>query len=257
MTHQDSSESAPFGADDPSTPMAHQAYIGADDPGTPMTCRDSSEEDEFRQADIFTPGAAPASLEFHPDIYAPRRASPLLPRVPAMPNVPIVSPTAVTTPERPIAPFVRTLYALLEGPYDETLCEWRDDGRRIVFPDPTCFAETVCPRCFRHSKWTSFSRMLNMYDFRKVSVAPRDGTVRKKLAPMAFEHESFRRGREGLLHQVQRRKRKKPAEAQRDADRNAEVASLRSRIADLEHRVAQLEFENAQLRGRDHSLQLA
>ena len=44
---------------------------------------------------------------------------------------------------------------------------------------------------------------------------------------------------------------------QRDADREAEVASLRSRITELERRLSQLEAENAQLRSRDYSLQLA
>ena len=57
-------------------------------------------------------------------------------------------------------------------------------------------AETVCPQCFRHSKWTSFSRMLNMYDFEKVSSSPRSGAApaRAGLAPMVFENVNFRRG---------------------------------------------------------------
>ena len=71
-----------------------------DDPGTPMTHQDSSESDELRP-DLFEPGAAP--------LPAPE---------------PVVTPAANAQPERPIAPFVRTPYALLEGPYDETLCEW-------------------------------------------------------------------------------------------------------------------------------------
>ena len=47
---------------------------------------------------------------------------------------------------------------------------------------------------------------------------------------------------------------------QRDADREAEVASLRSRITELERRLSQMEVENAQLRSQannDYSLQLA
>ena len=170
-----------------------------------------------------------------------------------------MTPAANAQPERPIAPFVRTLYALLEGPYDETLCEWSENGRRIVFPDPTQFAETVCPQCFRHSKWTSFSRMLNMYDFEKVSSSPRSGAApaRAGLAPMVFENVNFRRGGQGELYLVQRRRRKKPEDAQRDTAREAEVASLRSRITELERRLSQLETENAQLRSRDYSLQLA
>ena len=64
-----------------------------------MTHQDSSESDELRP-DLFEPGAAP--------LPAPE---------------PVVTPAANAQPDRPIAPFVRTLCALLEGPYDETLCE--------------------------------------------------------------------------------------------------------------------------------------
>ena len=117
----------------------------------------------------------------------------------------------------------------------------------------------MCPQCFRHSKWTSFSRMLNMYDFEKVSSSPRSGDApaRAGLAPMIFENKNFRRGGQGELYLVVRRKRKKPEDARRDADREAEVASLRSRITELERRLSQLEMENAELRSRDYSLQLA
>ena len=101
--------------------------------------------------------------------------------------------------------------------------------------------------------------MLNIYDFRKVSSTPRSGAApaRVGLAPMVFEHDSFRRGGQGELYLVQRRKRKKHEGAQRDADREAEVQSLRSRVTELERRLSQLEAENAQLRSRDYSLQLA
>ena len=94
----------------------------------------------------------------------------------------------------------------------------------------------------------------------KISAStPRSGAApaRAGLAPMVFEHDSFRRGGQGELYLVQRRKRKKPEDAQRDADREAEVQSLRSRVTELERRLSQLEAENAQLRSRDYSLQLA
>ena len=91
-----------------------------DDPGTPMTHQDSSESDELR-----------------PDLFEEKYGAAPLPA-----PEPVVTPAANAQPERPVAPFVRTLYALLEGPYDETLCEWSENGRRIVFPDPTLFAET-------------------------------------------------------------------------------------------------------------------
>ncbi|KAH8091623.1 DNA binding protein [Aureococcus anophagefferens] len=71
-------------------------------------------------------------------------------------------------PERPVAAFVRTLFSLLNGPYEDTLIAWSDDGERIVVADPSRFAAEVCPKFFRHKNWNSFSRMLNMYEFHKV-----------------------------------------------------------------------------------------
>ena len=53
----------------------------------------------------------------------------------------------VAAADRPqVAPFVRTLYRLMEGPYAETFCDWSDAGRRIVFSNPKTFGEVVCPQ---------------------------------------------------------------------------------------------------------------
>ena len=70
-----------------------------------------------------------------------------------------------------VAQFTATLYEILGEDKSEVHCHWSDDGERVVFLDSDAFARSVCPRYFRHSKWTSFSRMLNMYEFRKA----RDG----------------------------------------------------------------------------------
>ncbi|KAK7233348.1 hypothetical protein SO694_00108019 [Aureococcus anophagefferens] len=70
-------------------------------------------------------------------------------------------------PERPVAAFVRTLFSLLNGPYEDTLIAWSGGGgaRRR---GPVALAAEVCPKFFRHKNWNSFSRMLNMYEFHKI-----------------------------------------------------------------------------------------
>ena len=75
--------------------------------------------------------------------------------------------------------------------------KWIDGGDRILVADPKAFARDVCPRYYRHSKWTSFTRLMNMYNFRKCPAE--EGT--------AFEHDYFKRGRAHDLHRVVRKRR--------------------------------------------------
>mmetsp|Transcript_1229 Transcript_1229/g.3706 ORF Transcript_1229/g.3706 Transcript_1229/m.3706 type:complete len:272 (-) Transcript_1229:89-904(-) len=167
--------------------------------------------------------------------------------------------------EKPIASFIRTLFALVNGPYAETLIAWTTDGGRVIVEDPEAFARQVCPRHFRHSKWTSFSRLLNMYNFRKVSAAT-DGTA------VVWEHDDFRRDGQADLWKVVR-KSKMPREPSSPRTRSARVTRSATReklgvaeplpeapseedgaelwmrrAAALERQVAALQLENAQLR---------
>ena len=80
-------------------------------------------------------------------------------------------PTTARPAPTTVAPFTATLCKILAEDKSEVHCHWSDDGERVVFVDADAFARDVCPRYFRHSKWTSFARMLNMYEFRKA----RDG----------------------------------------------------------------------------------
>lgn len=156
-------------------------------------------------------------------------------------------------PGKPVASFVRTLAMLLEGPGEETLVEWSENGRRVFFPDPTEFADTVCPQHFRHANWTSFARMLNMYEFRKCAAAPLgDLPPKGRLPPQVFEHDKFRRGGEAHFHRVKRRptKRKKAGDDGPKGETSGETDRMRTRIKELEARLSALELENETLKSR-------
>ena len=124
-----------------------------------------------------------------------------VPRPPPRPRIQLPTPALDAAPvidtTGPVSNFVRTLYALAEGDYDDTQMEWIDGGERILVADPKAFARDVCPRYYRHSKWTSFTRLMNMYNFRKCPAE--EGT--------AFEHDFFKRGRPYDLHRVVRKRR--------------------------------------------------
>ena len=90
-----------------------------DDPARPMT-QDSSESDELR-----------------PDLWRVRRRA--VARARARGDA-----VRARESERPIAlASSRTLYALLEGPYDETLCEWSERPPHRV-PGPDAVRRDAC-----------------------------------------------------------------------------------------------------------------
>ena len=66
------------------------------------------------------------------------------------------------SPAAPVAPFVQQLFKMVGEGFDGV-------GRRqrFVIPDTQRFAADRCPVYFKHSNWTSFARMLNMYEFRR------------------------------------------------------------------------------------------
>mmetsp|Transcript_12216 Transcript_12216/g.37644 ORF Transcript_12216/g.37644 Transcript_12216/m.37644 type:complete len:269 (+) Transcript_12216:311-1117(+) len=177
----------------------------------------------------------------------------------AMPPTGPAAAAASAADRPPIAAFTRTLFQLLEGPRDETHCDWSDAGRRIVFTNPRLFGEQVCPRHFRHSEWTSFARMLNLYGFKKMSRTPRLGSAASRAAAaQVFEHPHFSRD-SAELHLVARRTKKKASAAddaaaaraaEIEAMRTAEIESHRAPVVELERRLSKLEVENASLRAR-------
>ncbi|KAH8068850.1 DNA binding protein [Aureococcus anophagefferens] len=113
----------------------------------------------------------------------------------------------------PVASFVRTVWTMVTNE-EETLIAWSPDGERIVIADPPRFAAEVCPRYFRHNKWTSFARLLNMYEFHKCPINPVDGSNRR-VPPRALPRA------EGELHRIERKKWTPKSEAKTPAQKRA------------------------------------
>ena len=113
-------------------------------------------------------------------------------------------------PAAPVAPFVQQLYKMVgEGLH----INWAADGAALVIPDTQRFAADRCPVYFKHSNWTSFARMLNMYEFRRRKSA--DGSA-------IFAHPHFTRDGARLARVV----RKKRASSSSWEDVDAEGKSL-------------------------------
>lgn len=72
-------------------------------------------------------------------------------------------------------------------------------GRAFVIHKPTEFVETIMPKYFRMSRFSSFQRQLNLYEFMRITDGPDKG---------AHFHEFFIRGRPVLASQIRRAKTK-------------------------------------------------
>ncbi|EGB09604.1 hypothetical protein AURANDRAFT_24664, partial [Aureococcus anophagefferens] len=96
--------------------------------------------------------------------------------------------------EAPVAPFVQQLFKMVNT---GTLIQWSEDGEAIEVPDPGRFAAEICPLYFRHKNWNSFARMMNMYQFTKLSNEGKSKRAR-------FSHAHFRRGGYDVLWKITR-----------------------------------------------------
>ncbi|KAG9307345.1 hypothetical protein G9A89_017174 [Geosiphon pyriformis] len=107
-----------------------------------------------------------------------------------------------------VSVFVAKLYQLLDSDDYKEYLTWNDSGDVFVICNMDEFAANVLPKYFKHCKFTSFVRQLNIYGFYRVSDARKSKHVRSKHA-CVFSHPQFRRNRQDLLPNI-RRKVSKP-----------------------------------------------
>ncbi|CAG8710007.1 19030_t:CDS:2 [Dentiscutata erythropus] len=103
-----------------------------------------------------------------------------------------------------VSVFVAKLYQLLDGDEYKEYLTWNETGDVFVICNMDEFAQNVLPKFFKHCKFTSFVRQLNIYGFYRVSDARKSKHVRSKHA-CVFSHSQFRRGRQDLLPNIRRK----------------------------------------------------
>ncbi|KAJ3279813.1 Heat shock factor protein 2 [Borealophlyctis nickersoniae] len=103
-----------------------------------------------------------------------------------------------------VSSFIVKLCQLLEDPNHSKYVHWNEAGDVFVLFHAEEFSRVVLPRYFKHGKFQSFVRQLNIYGFYRVSDARKSSFVR---APNAcvFSHSKFIRGRPDLLPFIRRR----------------------------------------------------
>lgn len=95
-------------------------------------------------------------------------------------------------------PFPKKLYRILEDAErhgQETIISWMPSGKSLRIHDPDTFMKEIAPLHFRHSKYTSFMRQLQMYDF----VRAAEGAYID-----CYAHRDFQKGKPELLSNLRR-----------------------------------------------------
>nr|VWP00202.1 Elongator complex protein 3 (EC [Ganoderma boninense] len=104
---------------------------------------------------------------------------------------------------------------IVNDPANEELIKWSENGDSFYVLNHEKFAREVLGRWFKHQKFASFVRQLNMYGFHKIPHL-QQGVLKSDTdtEPWHFEHPNFHRGQPDLLCLIQRKKQ--PAHGQGD-----------------------------------------
>ena len=126
---------------------------------------------------------------------------------------------------------------------------WAQDGRGFIVKDVSRFSDEILTQYFRHSNFSSFTRQLNMYDFKKT----RNGENQK-----VFSQPYFQRGKRHLLAKIQRKKTQPEKQiilANSDEQMSTVMRAQINRIDELEQRVMELETNQNKLWEQNLELQ--
>ncbi|KAH9930768.1 uncharacterized protein B0H18DRAFT_1116879 [Fomitopsis serialis] len=106
-----------------------------------------------------------------------------------------------------VPPFLQKLYEIVNDPRNDELIRWSENGDSFYVLNHERFAREVLGRWFKHQKFTSFVRQLNMYGFHKIPHL-QQGVLKSDTdtEPWNFEHPHFHRGQPDLLCLIQRKK---------------------------------------------------
>eukprot|EP00639_Heterosigma_akashiwo_P013777 CAMPEP_0206378756 /NCGR_PEP_ID=MMETSP0294-20121207/10928_1 /ASSEMBLY_ACC=CAM_ASM_000327 /TAXON_ID=39354 /ORGANISM="Heterosigma akashiwo, Strain CCMP2393" /LENGTH=295 /DNA_ID=CAMNT_0053827455 /DNA_START=75 /DNA_END=962 /DNA_ORIENTATION=+ len=116
--------------------------------------------------------------------------------------------------------FAQKLYQILEVESTDHIA-WNDTGSAFNIVNMEVFTEQILMKYFRHQKFLSFTRQLNLYGFRKVITCGPD--------EWAYEHKCFLRDRPDLLDFV--RRTLAPASKGKVPAPEEEAANVRRKLA--------------------------
>jgi len=141
--------------------------------------------------------------------------------------------------------FIAKLYRIINS--DEPTVRWVPGGQKFLILDPKKFSQTVLPKYFKHSKFTSFVRQLNFYGFHKKRIITSDlvnnenaDATNAVLADLGnavcFQHEFFQENQPKLLLRIQRTTKQSSAQAAAESlslTKQKELEDLREQMREM------------------------
>ena len=137
------------------------------------------------------------------------------------------------------------LYRIINS--DEPTVRWVPGGQKFLILDPKKFSQTVLPKYFKHSKFTSFVRQLNFYGFHKKRIITSDLITENNSAALAdlgdavcFQHEFFQQNQPKLLLRIQRTTKQSSAAAAAESlslNKQRELEDLREQLREMKKQI--------------------
>jgi hypothetical protein len=103
-----------------------------------------------------------------------------------------------------VSTFIQKLYSMLDDNTHQNLIIWNPSGQSFSVYNAKSFSKEVLPSHFKHSNFSSFVRLLNMYGFHKINKSPR-GQRSSEKEIWEFSHPKFIRGHPELLKDIKRK----------------------------------------------------
>lgn len=104
-----------------------------------------------------------------------------------------------------VSNFLLKLISLLDTPVHKKYASWEEQGKSFIIHDQAGFSRLILPKYFKHNKFSSFVRQLNMYGFRKVPNHNATSGMESLHESIEFYHPLFERGKLERLHLIKRK----------------------------------------------------
>lgn len=126
--------------------------------------------------------------------------------------------------------FTKKLFNILMQEKNKTIVAWTSSGETFTIKDMEKFSEKILPRHFKHKNFSSFVRVLNMYDFHKT-----------KEGLLEYFHPCFKSGQPDLLSKIKRKHSESPSSKKTMQTLSLRLQSIQSKQSKLEAELACLQ----------------